>query len=816
MRVSYRWLKDYLEIPVTPAELARRLTMAGNEVKAVETIGAGWEGFVTIGQIKAINPHPNADRLRLATVNLGQEEKTVVCGAPNLNVGDKIVFASVGAQLRDGHSGESIRLKPAKIRGVESSGMICSEMELGISKENSVILVLPAEAPVGMSLLEYMGDSIIDLDVTPNRPDCLSVIGIGREAAALTGQKIHITEPEYPELEIPISRKIDIEIKDPDLCPRYSASLVTGIKIKPSPRWMQERLTAAGMRPINNIVDISNYVMLEYGQPLHTFDYDKIRGQKIIVRRAASGEGIVSLDGVERKLTYNMLVIADQERAVAIAGVMGGANSEVTEETTSILIEAASFNPVSIRRTGEALNLPSEARYRFERGISRGLTLAALKRATQLIVELGEGRAVKGYLDIYPGKQPDKAIPLSLEKLGRFLGVEYTEAQVLETLVSLGFDCRKTADSVITAVPPYWRSDINIEVDLIEEIARIRGYDTIPNTLLGSTLPSQNPDPLFSVKKEIREGMAAAGFTEVLNFSLTGMEMLKKIVPPGSRDLPQPLRVANPMTAEMEYLRTSLRANLLAAYAANRRYDSGGIRLFEAGKVYYPREKGAIEISSSAVPGPDTRAIDERDTVCGVMGGQRFSRFWQDNGQVTDFFDARGVLEGLLGRLGLEFQVKPGKDPSLHPNKQAEIWLGDQKAGVIGEVHPQVLSAFEIAEPVFLLELDIRTVIHFSVQPKTYRPIPRFPSIIRDLSLIVDSSITHQKILDTIQGYPLVEQVEIFDVYAGGQIPEGKKSLAYRITYRSPSHTLTDEEADSVQQQILGRLRSDLKAELRS
>ncbi|MCR4393941.1 MAG: phenylalanine--tRNA ligase subunit beta, partial [Dehalococcoidales bacterium] len=368
-----------------------RLTMAGNEVKAIQIIGENWGEKIVIGQIEEVKPHPNADRLRLVTVNLGKEERTVVCGAPNLNVGDKVVFAFTGAELKDGHTGEKVILKSAKIRGIESAGMICSEMELGISDEHQVIMVLPQDAPVGMTLLEYMGDTILDLDITPNRADCLSVIGIAREVAALTGKVVREPEVKYIEKASSISEWINIEIFDPDLCPRYSASLIHNVRIKPSPRWMQERLVAAGMRPINNIVDVSNYVMLEYGQPLHTFDYDKIRGRKIIVRRAQSGESIVSLDGIERKLTPDMLVIADAERAVAVAGVMGGANSEVTDQTTSILLEAANFNAASIRRTGGLLNIASEARYRFERGISPGLTIPALRRATQLIAELGEG-----------------------------------------------------------------------------------------------------------------------------------------------------------------------------------------------------------------------------------------------------------------------------------------------------------------------------------------------------------------------------------------------------------------------------------------
>jgi phenylalanyl-tRNA synthetase beta chain len=801
MRVSYKWLKDYVNVSVPALELARRLTMAGNEVKAVEVLGANWANVV-IGKIIAINPHPNADRLRLATVETGTGEQTVVCGAPNILVGQKIAFASVGAELKDGHTGQTIKLKPAKIRGVESKGMICSEMELGISQNHEGILVLPQDAPIGTPLSEYMGDSVIDLDVTPNRPDCLSVIGIAREAAALTGQTTRIPDIGYEETDTPVTEKIAVEIQAVDFCPRYCASLITGIKIKPSPQWMQDRLAASGMRPINNIVDISNYVMLEYGQPLHTFDYNKIQGKKIIVRLAGDGEAITSLDGVERKLNSDMLVIADAERAVAVAGVMGGANSEVTEQTADILLEAASFKSTSIHHTGESLGLASESRYRFERGLAPGLTLPALQRATQLIVELGEGKAARGWVDVYPGHTPVKPISLSIEKLKSLLGIEFPLEQVTSVLSSLGFVCQRSASpSIITVIAPYWRSDIHMEVDLIEEVARVVGYDKIPNTLLADPLPHLNPDAIFDLKRDVRQGLAGDGFTEVLNFSLVGLDMLKKLTPGAEISGPAPLRVANPMTADMEYLRTNLRTTLYTAFAANRRYTEDSIRLFEVGKVYLRRDK--------ALP-------DERDTVCGVMGGLRYTRSWQDNDKLLDFFDAKGMVESLLGTLGLEVRFGKGQDPGLHPNKQAVILAAGAEVGVIGEVHPKVLLAFDISEPVYLIEMDLKKLVSFTAVKRGYQPVPRFPLIVRDLALIVDDSVSHEKIYTSIRSSPLVEQVDVFDVYSGGQVPAGKKSMAYRIVYRSPNHTLTDEEVIHIQEQILSRLNSELGAVLRS
>ncbi len=800
MKISVKWLKDYVDLTVSPVELADRLTMAGNEVKAVETAG-NWENVV-IGQVTAINPHPNADRLRLAIVNTGKGVETVVCGAFNFTTGDKIAFAAVGAELTDGHTGQKIRLKPAKIRGIESRGMICSGKELGISEDHSGILVLPPDAPLGISLNDYLGDAVIDLDVTPNRPDCLSLIGIARETAALTGQTVRLPDVHYPETTDLVADNIAVEILAADLCPRYCASLVTGVKIAPSPQWMQDRLTASGMRPINNIVDISNYVMLEFGQPLHTFDYDKITGKKINVRRAHDGEMLTSLDGVERKLNSRMLVIADAEKAVAVAGVMGGANSEVTEGTVNILLEAASFKATSIHYTGEALGLASESRYRFERGIAPGLTVPALKRATQLLAELGSGRVARGWIDVYPGRIPARVISLSQSRLQRLLGVDFSPAQIRETLVALGFACQGIAGSAeLLVTVPDWRSDIHIEEDLIEEVVRIRGYDQIPLTLLAEPLPAVNPDPIFDLKRNVRIGLAAHGFCEVLNFSLVNLETLKKVTADNQISGPPPIRLANPMTVDMEYLRTSFRGQLLTAFAANRHHAEGGIRLFEVGKIYLAR---AAELP------------DERETLCAVMGGLRYTGAWQGGQPGLDFFDAKGVLEVLLQRLGLAPVFTKGSDTGLHPNKQAAVYLDKTLVGVIGEIHPQVSMAFDITEPVFLIEIDLKAAVSYVTRDRVYLAVPRFPSVVRDIALLVDTTVPYQTLRQVIKGFTLVEEAEVFDVYAGDQVQTGKKSMAFHIRYRSAGHTLTDEEINHVQQQILERLSRQLGAVLRA
>jgi len=679
--------------------------------------------------------------------------------------------------------------------------MVCSEKELGISDDHENIIVLPPEAPVGAQLSDYLGDTILDLEVTPNRPDCLSIIGLAREVAALTGQSVCLPEVTYRETATPIEQQVSVEIMAPDLCPRYCASLLTGVKVVPSPKWMQERLLACGLRPINNIVDITNYVMLEYGQPLHAFDYRQIRGKKIIVRRATEGEAIVTLDGVERILSRDTLVIADEVGAVAVAGVMGGADSEVTEATTSILLEAANFDPRSIYYTGRTLLLPSEACMRFERGISPELALPALKRVTQLIAQLAGGEAVKGVVDVYPGKLDQKPILLSTNKVKQLLGVEFSLDQIVEALVLLGFDCKPDdSASEVWVTAPYWRSDIYQAVDLVEEVARIIGYDKIPLTMLSEPLPRQNPEPIIDLKQEVRGLLSGYGFQEVITYSLTGWKMLNRLLSELHPLEPVPLRVANPMTADQEYLRPNLRANLLAALAVNRRHEEGSFRLFELGRIYLSQ--------LNDLP-------DEPEMLCGILSGPRLDKWWQGESGLVDFFDAKGAMEGLLSQLGVVANFEPSQDESLHPNKQAAIVIAGNRLGVVGEVHPKVLAAFDISENVYLFEINVTALLPFTSGHRMFQPIPRFPTTVRDMALVIDTEITHQQVQDIIKSFPLVNQVTIFDVYSGGQVPPGKKSLAYRVIFQSPDHTLTDEEVNKVHQQILSKLAQELGAALR-
>lgn len=799
MKIPLKWLREYVPVNITAEELAFKLTLAGLETEEIENQGKRWDK-VAVGQVAGIEPHPNADKLRLATIDLGTEQHTVVCGAPNLVIGDKVAFAKEGAKLIDGHNGQAFELKAAKIRGVLSRGMVLSEKELGISEFHEGILILPSEAPPGIPLAEYLGDVVFNIEVTPNRPDCLSILGIAHEVAALLNVKVKEPSLEFPESGSDINSMVRVEIKDSSLCPRYCAGLVTDVEIGPSPSWMQERLTACGLRPINNIVDITNYVLMEYGQPLHAFDFQKLQGARIIVRPAGKGENMYSLDGSQRNLEEEMLLIADEHKGVAIAGVMGGVNSEVAYDTRIILLESASFNPVSIRRTSSNLRLKTEASLRFERGISPELTIPALKRAISLISALAKGKPARGIIDLYPGKKGKEPIPFSSKETRHILGMDIDVKHISETLESLGFECQhsKSDKEELEVKPPYWRSDIHGAADLAEEIARIMGYDQIPTTLLGSAeIPDRFPDISLLLKDEIRDILVQCGMQEIITYSLTNIEIIEKAKAPTSAITP--LKLANPLSSLQDSLRTNLRSGLLSILSFNERRQEDSYKLFELGRIYIPEDKG--------LP-------DEREMLAGILSGLR-PRGWDREEGELNFYDAKGILESLFSALGLKADFVPSSDPGLSPGKQAEILINKSVAGVIGEIHHDVQEAFEIKNKAFLFEIDI-SVIEKNISPlKPYYPVTRYPSIIRDMALIVDSAIPSGQIIAIMKKFPLIEHVWLFDLYTGAGITKGKKSLAYRLVFQAPDRSLTDEEVKGIQEQIIEKLHSEFGTSLR-
>ena len=805
MKVPISWLKEYMDITVPADELARRLTMAGTEVSEVAAIG-GWKSCY-VGLVTGVERHPNADRLTLCAVDLGSETARVVCGAPNVATGQKIAFARVGAELFNTHSGRVEALKAARIRGVVSEGMVCSELELGLGDDHEGILVLAEDAPVGMALSDYLGDQILDLDVTPNRPDCLSMLGVAREAAALTGATVREPDISYPEEGNAIDATVSVDVLDPDLCPRYTASLVSGITVGPSPRWLQDRLAKAGLRPINNVVDVTNYVMLEYNQPLHAFDFETLKGGAVIVRRARAGETLTTLDGVQRRLSPSMLVIADSQDPVGLAGIIGGGNTEMTEGTTAVLLESANFDPVNNRRTSQGLKLATEASIRFEKGLRPDLAPLALRRATRLIREVAGGAVARGTVDIFPGRDTfsPPVVTLTADRLRKVLGVDLPPRRVEEALLSLGFAVQREPSNggewkALRATVPYWRSDIEVEDDLVEEVARLVGYDEIPTKALSTSIPLSQPQPLRELRERIKDHLAACGLQEVINYPLTNLEDLARVgVTDGEGGV---VRVANPMSSQQECLRPTIVASVLSTLASNRLHLQGPVSVFEAGRVFLPR------------PGD---LPEEREMVVGALSGSRSEPHWMSDGNALDFYDAKGVVERLLDDLGISASYEGTRDPALHPARSAAIGAGDTVLGKLGELHPGVAESFGLTDaPVALFELDVERILEaLPRKGRRYEAIGRFPSAIRDVSILVDADVSSDRVQAAIARQALVTQVVLFDVYAGENVPQGKRSLAYHVHFQAPDRTLTSEEVARALKRVVGSLAREVGGELR-
>jgi phenylalanyl-tRNA synthetase beta chain len=809
MLVPLSWLKRYVNIDLAPEDLAHRLTMAGVEVESIEKMGMHLDPeLVVVGLVTDIEPHPDADRLRLPTVDLGNGETArVVCGAPNVAVGQKIAFAKLGARLYNTHSEREEPLRTAKIRGFESSGMVCSVKELMIGDDHEGILVLDPDAEIGSPLTDIVGDVLFDIAVTPNRPDCLSVLGIAREVAALTGQTI--TEPEtgYADDGEPIDGRVTVRIADPDLCGRYTASLIEGVTVGPSPAWLQETLIRAGQRPINNVVDATNFVMLEMNQPLHAFDFDLVKDQTIVVRKARPGEVLETLDGQRRELAPPMLVIADVNDAVGLAGVMGGANSEVSQGTTRILLESANFDPVNTRRTGADLKLSTGASYRFERGLRQELAEVGLRRATRLIREIAGGKVASGIIDAHPDPAPAPVVTLTAARLKQVLGTDIPMSRAKEVLASLGFQRVGSDDADSVSVSsPYWRSDIEIQEDLVEEVARVIGYDEMPTTMLAAPIPRHHVQPMWDLKERVRDMLAAGGLQEAINYNVASEENLRTV----GAWTDDALALANPMNEEQRYLRTSLRASLLQTVSDNRRTGGGdGLRVFEVGRVFLPNTSG----KSEGLP-------DEREALVAAFTGRRGPVSWQapENAADMGFFDAKGAAEDLLEGLGIDPMFEADTDAALKAGRTAAILAGGKRLGSVGEVADGVLDKFGLdGATVALLEIDLPSLLAAApADDRRYRPFSRYPESVRDLALTVDQAVSANDIRAVLVKHKLVKAARAQDVYTGEGVPQGKKSIAFGLVFQSDKGTLTAEQIDRVLEDLLRRLQRSVGAEIRS
>lgn len=803
MKLSLNWLREFVDVDLPVAELARQMIDATAEVESWETIGAEWDPEkIRVAEVVAVEPHPNADRLRLATVETGTGRQQVVCGAPNVAVGQKVAFATEGATLFDGHTGKPSVLKLRPIRGVESAGMVLSEKELGLSDEHEGILVLPPDAPVGRALADVLGDVVFDISTWANRADLLGVLGLAREVAALTGKPLREPERSYRESEKGIEDLVSVAVEAPDLCRRFTGSVIQNVTIGPSPAWMQERLLKHGMRPINNVVDITNYVMLETGQPLHSFDYDLVRGRRIVVRRAKPGEHLTTLDGVDRELDPEMLMICDGEGPVAVAGVMGGGNSEVHEGTKNVLLEVANFRAGSIRRTSTMLKLRSEASLRFEKGIGPEMAEYAQRRALHLFEQLTGGSIARGLADVFPGKEPPRSIELPAARIEQVLGIAIPPADVTRILEALAFACRTTAGG-FAVEPPYWRPDVEIADDVIEDVARIHGYERLPATTLRGALPEVEPRPLEALRERMKDIGVALGYQEIITYTLTDQASLARVVDPADTRRLDPQRVVNPVAAQHAYLRTSLRGTTLATYAGNRRAHEGALRLFEVAFEYLPVEADLPH---------------ERPVFCAATGSPRDFGRGRQAAERIDFYDAKGDVEALLGALGVVLTVRPAEHFGLLRGHAADVLCGAEQVGIIGQVHPDTAAAFDIDEPVFLLELWLEDLVRVLPERPHYTPPPKFPEVRQDIALLVDAEVPAGRVLEIVRGHrsgTVRLAAEVFDDYRGSGIPAGKKSLAIRLRYQAEDRTLTDADVAKVQDGLVGRLAREIGAVLR-
>lgn len=805
MRVSYQWLKEYVNVTVSPEELAERLTLAGVAVENVIDTGKAFRGVVT-GRIEAIDRHPNADKLFVTLVNTGREKHQIITAATNVREGDVIPVALEGAVLASG-----LVIKKAKLRGVESRGMMCSGQELGIDPRTMPpdqahgIMILPPATPLGRDAKEVLGldDYILELDLTPNRGDCLSMIGVAREVAALLGEKFRPPAPAFPELSENIAGQAAVDIEEPELCRRYVARLIKNVHSGRSPLWMQNRLRAAGVRPISNIVDVTNFVMLEMGQPLHAFDYDTLKDGRIIVRRAREGEKILSLDGVERVLKTEMLAIADPGGPVAVAGVMGGLDTEVTEKTTSVLLESAFFNPVSIRRTARALGMRSESSLRFEKGIDIGGCVRAADRAAQLIQEMGAGDVVSGTIDNYPAPAETRTIILRPGRVSHILGLEIPSGEASRILQSLQFKVQEAGANFLVTVPSH-RVDVSLEVDLVEELARVHGYWRFPATLPYGPATHGAKTAWQSFTARLRSAMAEAGLSEVITYSFTSPRVFDLLGLPPESPLRDVVKVQNPLSEEQSVMRTLMLPGLLEVLSRNFSRQVQDAAVFEIGRVFYPQGAG--------------RQPDERPVCAAAAMGKRPAA-WNSPPVPFDFYFLKGVLEGIFERMETkDITFARYEHPGFHPGRTAAVQAEGRRIGFIGEMHPDVMERLDLPGRIVAFEIDLMELCAVSGRPSPYRPLPKFPSVDRDLAVLVRQDAPSEEIRETIGrvGRDILRSVYLFDVYTGEQVPQGQKSLAFALKFQATDRTLTDAEVNECIEAIAAELKIRFGAELRA
>ena len=802
MKVPISWLKNYINVDEDNIDdLLHRLTLAGTEVESIETQG-NWEGVV-VGQVLEVSKHPNADRLNLVKVNSGENETLdVVCGANNLYVDQKVAFAPVGSKLFSPKSKKMETLKKSKIRGEISNGMICSALELGLGEDHEGILDLNKDFEIGKSLKDYYSDTIIDFELTPNRPDCLGIYGIAREVSAVTGSKLKNVQI-YNKNSNNISDNLEIDIESKDLCKRYMGVVIDGVEITDSPEWLKSALISIGENPINNIVDITNYVMFELGQPLHAFDYKKINNNKIVVRNAKKGERLITLDEENRELNEDMLVIADSDFPVALAGIKGGKESGIQSSTSKIVLESACFEGGNNRKTANHFDLKSQATLRFEKNLKPELCEIAFNRAIHLILEVCGGKISSEIVDTGFDKE-DKAIEISLSKINSLLGFHFEAKSVDQIFTRLNFEYQKSdknQDVTYKVRKPFWRPDINIPEDLIEEISRIEGYDTIPATPLSGTIPEWKPNNYLEFLDDIIDLCSSLGFNEVINYSADSLNNLKYFCSEMNED--EFIKILNPMSSEVEYMKPTLKSGMIKTLSLNSRNLNKNINLFEVGTTFKKSKK-------------DDLPVQEKSLVVGIIGN-REKTVWNDERKI-DFYDTKSFIDNFFKNLKIQFDIGPKKCSYFQDGMGFSVKIGNEEVGEFGEISQRVSSNFDVKNlNAYVIEIDLKKVFknYTNKGEIKYQQINKFPVSKRDISFILDDEILFESILNEISNFDLIIGINVIDIYKDKSLGDGNKSLTVRMTYGSKERTLSGEEIDNCEKSFLTHLSKKIKFDIR-
>jgi phenylalanyl-tRNA synthetase beta chain len=808
MLVSLNWLKNYVDIDgISPEELAEKVTKSGIEVDNVEYVAENSTNVV-IGYVESCEKHPNADKLNLCQVDVGEEKLQIICGAPNVRQGQKVAVAKPGAVLPG-----NFKIKKAKLRGVESNGMICSLQELGFDEKHipkefaEGIYVFPEDTPAGESVSSYLNsdDAILEFDLTPNRADCLSMLGVAYEVGALLDRPVNLPSEEVNTTSEKAADYISVKVEDEKLNPYYGAFIIKDVEIKASPLWMQNYLLAAGVRPINNVVDITNYVLMEYGQPLHAFDYDKLNSKEIVVRTATEGEKIVTLDDVERTLTSENLVITNGKEPIALAGVMGGANTEVTSETKTILLEAAYFDSISIRKTVKVTGLRSEASTRYEKGIDPNRVKHAGQRACHLLEAYAGGNVLEGVVEVDVLDRSEQLVEMDKTTINSRLGTDISSDEIAKILERLQFKYERQGDH-FKVFAPTRRGDITIFEDMLEEVARIYGYDNLPYTLPTGTAQAGGLTNRQHLRRAVKNYLEGVGLFETRTYSLTSESLINKLISPEIKSLnPEPISLAMPMSEDHKYLRLSILPELLKTVSYNLARNQANIAYYELGSIFITDEKEL------------TKQPSEQLRLSGVLSGKWLEHLWQQENKKVDFYVVKGIVEGLFDHLELELSIQQAQLPDMHPGRTAGLFVNGESIGFIGQLHPALEKELDLKET-YVFDINLERVLEAHHYEPTYTAIPRYPSITRDIAFILDEQVNAGDVQATIEevGAPLVKQVHIFDLYKGENLPEGKKSVAYSLLYQDPERTLVDEEVEESYQKIIATVNEKFSAYVRS